>query len=398
VCFRFLSRPPRGRFRLSDDSHRARSLILAAALTSAAASASWAQTDWRLDANFVRLRPAGASKTSALSILGLAQQQIGPVTPTLSGAATISGDSVAAAQLLMGAGIIPPWSERTPIDIGAVVALYGIAEGDRGQSRVLYLRQHLRYDRRGFWIGGAIAQIDRTVSFASNSVDAGGWLSWGRKRLTAAVTSIATTDRDVFRHTALVPDQFAERVRVADASLVLEYVTNRFELEATVGGRVAIEGLDGSRGFAVGSIAWRLARSASLVFSGGSQLADPLRGTPEWKFFSAGVRFSKSPSGSVIPRGPAAPPVSAERVADGAMRFTVDAPFSSTSVEVAGTFTEWVAVPLELEGDTWVITLPAASGPHRLRVRVNGGEWRVPSNLTAGRDEYGARYGIIIVP
>jgi hypothetical protein len=344
------------------------------------------------------LRPAGASRTSALSIFGLAQQQIGPVTPTLSGAATISGDSVAAAQLLMGVEIIPPWSERAPIDIGAVVALYGIAEGDRGQSRTLYLRQHLMYDRRGFWIGGAIGQIDRTASFASNSIDAGGWITWGRKRATAIVSTIATNDRDVFLHTALVPDQFADRVRVADASLTFEYATNRLTLETTVGGRLAIEGLEGSRGFAVGSVAWRIARAVRLVFSGGSQLADPLRGTPEWKFFSAGMRVSKSPSGSVIPRGPAAPPVSAERLADGSMRFVVDAPFSSSSVEVAGTFTEWNAVQLELEGDVWVVTVPAAPGAHRLKIRVNGGEWRVPSNLTAGRDEYGMRYGVIIVP
>lgn len=386
-------------FRPSQDAkHRARRLILAAALTSAAASASWAQTDWRLDANFVRLRPVGASKSSALSILGLAQQQIGPVTPTLSGAATISGDSVAAAQVIMGVQFIPPWSDRAPIDLGAVVALYGIADGDRAQSRTLFLRQHLMYDRRGFWVGGAIGQIDRAVSFASNSVDAGGWLSWGRKRLTATVATIATNDRDVFLHTPLVADQFAERFRVADASITFEYAASRVVLESTIGARVAIEGLEGSRGFALASVAWRVARSASLLFSGGSQLADPLRGTPEWKFFSAGLRFSKSPSGSVIPRGPAAPPISAERLTDSTIRFTVDAPFSSSSVEVAGSFTGWTAISLDLEGDTWVATLPAAPGAHRLKVRINGGEWRVPSNLQPGRDEYGVRYGIIIIP
>jgi hypothetical protein len=212
------------------------------------------------------------------------------------------------------------------------------------------------------------------------------------------VATIATTDRDVFLHTALVPDQFAERLRVADALLTFEYANSRFDLEATAGGRVAIEGLEGSRTFAFASLAWRMARSARLVFSGGSQLADPLRGTPEWNFFSAGVRFSKSPSGSVIPRGPAAPPVSAERLTDSTIRFRVDAPLTSGSVEVAGTFTQWTALRLELDGDTWAITLPADAGAHRLRVRINGGEWRVPSNLQPGRDEFGSRYGIIIVP
>jgi hypothetical protein len=305
---------------------------------------------------------------------------------------------VAAAQLLMGVEIIPPWSERAPIDIGAVVALYGIAEGDRGQSRTLYLRQHILYDRRGFWAGGAIGQIDRTASFASNSVDAGGWITWGQKRVTAAISTIATNDREVFFNTRLVPDQFADRVRVADGSLTLEYENGRLGLETTVGGRVAIEGLSGSRAFAFGSLAWRIARSARLVFSGGSQLADPLRGTPEWKFASIGVRFSKSQSGSVIPRGPASPPIVAVRVGDSLVKFMIDAPATATSVEVTGSFTDWRPVALEHEGGLWTITVPAAPGAHRLKVRVNGGDWRVPSNLTPGRDEFGARFGIIIVP
>lgn len=381
----------------SESKPRVRQLILAAALYSAAASASWAQTDWRLDANLIRLRPAGGSKTSALSILGLAQQQIGPVTPTLSGAATISGDSVAAAQLLMGVKVIPPWSDRAPIDVGAVVALYGIAEGDRGQSRTLFLRQHLLYDRRGFWIGGAIGQIDRAVSFASNSVDAGGWFLWGRKRVSASVSTLATNDRELFVNTSLAPNLLAERFRVADGSLTLEYAAGRLTLETTVGGRTAIEGLKGSRAYAFGSLAWRVARSAQVVFSGGSQLADPLRGTPEWKFASAGVRFSKSPTGSVIPRGPAAPPLSIEPLLEGKVKITIDAPFSSTSVEIAASFTEWTAVQLDLEGDVWTITLPATPGAHRLKVRVNGGEWRVPSNLTPARDEYGNPVGLLIV-
>jgi hypothetical protein len=330
-------------------------------------------------------------------MLGLARQQIGPVTPTLSGAATVSGDSVAAAQILMGVQIIPPWSDRAPVDVGAVVAFYGIAEGDRAQSRTLYMRQHLLHDRGGFWLGGGFGQIDRNVSFASNGIDAGGWIVWGRKRISATVSTMATNDRELFVSTAVEPEQFAEHFRVADGALTVEYATKRINFETTVGGRAAIEGLKGSRAYAFASFAWRLSRSTQIVFSGGSQLADPLRGTPEWKFASAGVRVGKSSSGSVIPRGPAAPPISYERLDNGQVRFVIDAPFSAASVELAGSFNQWVPVELDLVGTVWTITLPASPGAHQLKVRVNGGEWRVPSNLTTGRDEYRMPVGIIIL-
>jgi hypothetical protein len=346
----------------------------------------------------VRLRPAGGSASTAASILGLAQQQIGPFTPTLSAAATISGDSVAAAQLLMGVNVIPPWSDRAPIDVGAVVALYGIAAGDRGQSRALYVRQHLLYDSRGYWIGGAIGQIVRRSSFASNMVDVGGWLVRGNARFTAMISTTGTTDREVFQHTALEPDAFAERARVADGSLSMAYLRNRLELEATVGGRVAIEGLSGSRMFATGSIGWRVTRIARVILSGGSQLADPLRGTPEWRYVGVGVRLSKSPTGSAIPRGPAAPPVRAVRLTDGLVQFTVSAPFEAETVELAATFTGWQAVAVQREGETWGLTMRVPAGAHQVRVRINGGDWRVPVNLTPGRDDFGYRYGVIIIP
>jgi hypothetical protein len=351
-----------------------------------------------VDATLVRLRPSGGSQTSAASILGLAQQQIGPVTPMISGAATITGDSVAAAQLLMGAKVIPPWSDRAPVDVGAVVALYGIAAGDRGQSRTLYLRQHLLAERGGFWIGGAIGQIDRAASFASNAIDAGAWIGRGRSRITAMLSTTSTTDHEVFRESALTPDQFAQKVRVGDGSLTFEFATNRIDIESTVGGRVALEGLQGSGGFVTMSIGWRVARLARIVVGAASQLADPLRGTPEWRYVSIGMRFANSPSVSAIPRGRAAPALQARRVSDSTVRFMIAAPADAHTVEIAGTFTAWEPVAL-FHGDSgWEITLPATPGAHHLQVRINRGEWRVPVNLTPGRDEFNTRFGIIVLP
>ncbi len=167
------------------------------------------------------------------------------MTPTLSGAATITSDSVAAAQLLMGATVLPPWTTRAPIDLGAVIALYGISVGDRAQSRSVYVRQHLVYERGGYWVGAAISQVDRTASFASNAFDAGAWITQGRGRFTATVSTTSTDDHDVFLHTSFLVQPFADKVRVADASVTAEYLGETFNMEASLGGRFAVKGLEG---------------------------------------------------------------------------------------------------------------------------------------------------------
>jgi hypothetical protein len=398
VCFRS-HRPSRRRQqspRRGAEALRS-GLILAVAL-SATANRSNAQTDWRADAALTRLRPAGASNKSAASLSGLAQQQLGSVTPILSVAATIAGDSVAAAQLLMGVKVLPPWTDRAPIDVGAVYALYGIAAGDRGQSRMLYARQHLLLDRGGYWIGGAFGQIDREASFASDAIDVGAWLTKGRTRLTATLSTTGTDDREVFQNTALRPHPFATSVRVADAMVTVEYSGDRFDFDASAGGRVAVAGLDGSRGFASFAVGMRVAQRARAVAAFGSQLADPLRGTPEWRYASIGMRFANARATTGIPAGHAGPALEATRTGDGRARITIAAPASAQRVELAGSLTGWEPVALERGLNGWEITLSAPPGIHRVQVRVNGGEWRVPANLTASRDEFGKRSGLIVLP
>jgi hypothetical protein len=311
---------------------------------------------------------------------------------------TIAGDSLAAAQALMGVNVLPPWTLRAPIDVGAVVALYGIVAGDRSQSRSLYVRQHLLSPRGGLWIGAAISQIDRTASFSSNSFDAGGWTAHGRTRYTATVTTTSTTDRDVFLDTPFGVHPFVERVRVADASLRIERSGTTFDTELEFGGRFSVEGIDGAQGFANVSIAWRLVHSMRMVVSGGTRLADPLRGTPAWSFASAGIRLA-SPSSHGIPvRGRSAPPLEATRLSSGRVRIEVAAPATAHTVEIAGTLTGWQPMVLVNENGAWGLTLTIPSGAQRVQVRVDGGEWRVPANLAIETDEFGKRSGVIIVP
>lgn len=358
-----------------------------------------AQSNWRADLALTSVRAAGASRVTAAAISALAQQQIGPVTPILSAAGTLAGDSVAAAQILMGVNWLPPWTDRAPLDFGAVVALYGIAAGDRGQSRTGYARQHWLDDRGGLWFGGAVSQVDRANSFASNTLDVGAWRARGRTRITATVSTTSTTDRAVFANTPLTAEPFAPRLRVADAAASLDFIGQRFDVEATAGVRFGITRVEGTQGFAAAALGLRVGRFVRLVVSGGNQLADPLRGTPSWKYASVGVRVASARSTRVgVPRGRAGPALEAERMFGGRVRIVVHAPSTVTSVEIVGSLTGWQPRLLDYEPEGWMILLDVSPGPHRLQVRVNGGEWRVPANLTVERGEFGQRYGVIVIP
>lgn len=365
----------------------------------ATARPALSQIEWQLDAAASRVKPVGAASRSALSIAAQAQQDVGPFKPLISASGTITGDSVAAAQLYTGVRATPPWSRRMPLDLGAVFALYGIAAGERGQSRALYVRQHALGgpgSQSGWWVGGALAQIERSQSFGSHAIDAGGWLARGRTQFLAAIATSRTDDRELFRSSALIPDEFAPAFRVADATLSLEHARTVFDIEGVAGFRVAMEGLSGSRGFAAVSLRYRVGQMLYVTASGGSQLADPLRGTPEWRYVAVGLRLGNARPRIARPAGLVGPPLRADRLG-ASVRLTVDAAPDAESVEVMGTMTGWEPRALERTPIGWSIVLPATAGGHQLQVRVDGGAWLPPAGVTTLTDEFGRRVGYLVL-
>ncbi len=388
-----LRNPARGR-----RADRTARTLICAALFAGAARIGEAQTDWQLEAALNRLRAASSRYVSAASISGFARQQIGSVTPVLRADATVTTDSVAAAQLLMGVNVLPPWTTRAPVDVGALVSLYGIAAGDRGQSRMLYLRQHLLAEKGGLWLGGAVSQIDREQSFASSALDVGAWIARGRRRFTAIVSTTRTSDREVFTGTSLEPGALAEHVRVLDATMSVELFGRRVSFEGIVAERMSLDGITGSQTVATATIRWKLTQRTHLTLSGGSQFADPLRGVPQWRFGSVGVRVANPVAIVTSVRARTGPAIDVVRTSVESVRFSVVAPDDAQRVEIVSTFTGGQPVALERGATDWVITLPVRAGPYRVQIRVDGGEWRVPANLRAIADEFGGRVGLIVVP
>jgi hypothetical protein len=345
-----------------------------------------------------RVEPTTTTRRDALTLSGFMQQTFGPVTPLLSAAATIAGDSVAAAQLILATTTTPPWGARFPIDAGALVALYGIAAGDRGISRSAFLRQHVLTDRGGYWLGGSIAQTDRERAFASNLVELGLWRAIGIARVTALASTTRSDDRAVFRNALPLRPPFDGKVRVVDLTLIGHVGGDRVDVEGVVGMRQGVEGLGGQREFGMLSVAVRAISDAYIVVSAGSQLADPLRGTPEWDFVSLGLRFASDATDGRVRRSRLGPLLAAERLEDGEVLVVITAPTSARRVEVQGSFTDWLPLRAELAERGWGVRVPATRGAHQVQVRVDGGSWRVPANLPIVVDEFGKRVGLIVIP
>lgn len=293
--------------------------------------------------------------------------------------------------------MLPPWSNRLPVDLGYVVAVYGIAAGDRGQSQTVFFRQHYLGNRTGYWLGGALGWIDRTQSFRSNEADAGAWATTRAGQFSVSVSTTRTGDREVFDNTPTKARPFATNVRVGDAILAWKRTGRRAEFEAGAGVRMSLEGATGSQAFGSVSLGWRLSSVTQLIVSGGSQVADPLRGTPQWRFMSIGVRLANGARPARAAGAHLGPAVVATTVEAGVVEFVALAPPTVKSVEVRGTISDWEPVALTYGSRGWSARLHVPPGAHRIQVRVDGGEWRAPANLGFIQDEFGSWVGLIVI-
>jgi hypothetical protein len=141
----------------------------------------------------------------------------------------------------------------------------------------------------------------------------------------------------------------------------------------------------------------------------GNYPADLLQRLPAARFVSLSVRL---PSHSRFQRrddrvGAATQPVVATdgvilRISNsdslrGPRVVRVRAP-ASERLEIMADFTEWLPVALvKTPAGVWEITLAVPPGPHRLNVRLDGGDWVVPTNVARVTDEFGGVVGLVLV-
>lgn len=157
------------------------------------------------------------------------------------------------------------------------------------------------------------------------------------------------------------------------------------------------------------SAAWWVLPNLALVAGAGTYPADPTTGYPGGRYLTASIRLATRPPPRQAASGrtlyatapPIARPVVAgfdvRRVPDGSVLVRVNAP-GARRVEITGDFTLWEPVALREVGPArWEVRLQIPPGLHRMNVRVDGGPWGVPPDVTPLTDDFGGVVGILEV-
>ena len=60
---------------------------------------------------------------------------------------------------------------------------------------------------------------------------------------------------------------------------------------------------------------------------------------------------------------------------------------SAGAVSIAGDFNNWQLVPMQREGDEWIVRLPLSPGAYHYAFRAANGDWFVPPSTPGRRDD-----------
>lgn len=191
------------------------------------------------------------------------------------------------------------------------------------------------------------------------------------------------------------------RTRLSDVTSDATWRVRGFELGGFVGRRVGGND-EHSRMWGGGYATLKLNDRIALVARQESAPADPTRHLAAQRVATLGFRIRPSVARARFDDGSDAAQFRREfriqRVTGDTHGIRLYVPDAST-VELAGSFTDWQPIPMKSAGRGWwelVTALP--SGLHSLNVRADGGAWRVPPGLEAVADEFNGTVGVLLIP
>jgi hypothetical protein len=355
-------------------------------------------TTGNIDLGAAFLRQPGLEATRVFTVGGQLAYTTATSSLSSNGVLAVTPQERYTGQGVLTASRYAPAAQRFRWELTGMTSAFGLSGVAPSFAWQAMAREHATWSLGGVFAGvggGQVAQ--HGIAGAVRTAQAGGFLRidpLGRDELSAAV---AYTDAE-----ARIAS--AARTRYSD---VVGYWSHRGDwIELSLGTGVRSQRADGSlETWASGSAAFWLAPRAAVVASAGRALADEPRGVPSVRYLSVGLRFGWRPArdGSVLHVRQAPGEEVAERVdirATGdSLRVVIVRQPAASRVEIVGDFTDWE--PVEMAGapnGEWRIERVIAPGPHRMAIRVDGGPWRVPSNLPHVADDFGGEVGIVIVP
>jgi hypothetical protein len=152
------------------------------------------------------------------------------------------------------------------------------------------------------------------------------------------------------------------------------------------------------------AVVW-LAPRAAIVVAAGNALEDVARAVPSVRYVSISLRFGLPNTSAVtidrvhrVTRDDDGGNLEVRAGGDSARVVSIRVP-SATSVELMADFTGWEPVAMMQEPNgVWTLQRVIPRGPHRVALRVNGGDWIAPPNLPRVSDDFGGEVGLLVVP
>lgn len=393
--------------------------LLAVLTTLAAPTKAEAQTLLWLDAAGARVQQPTSTLKSAGSFGGGLFHARGAVAVAAEGSVTMASDSASAAQYVMRTSLLPrTWSR---IDIDASATTTGIVLPGVNGNRAIAGRHTLLLrgvELIGHAGAGRTSRLDLRTQGHRFSGGAA-WqrdTRWGSWRGGALLTRNWTDDYKLMEASGIVLGEIAPAYTLTDRQLELSWQRGAWWLQTTRAWRKGTGLTLGTASAFHAAAAWNMNASTTLIAQVGEQLADVVRGVPQARYTSVGMRWNP-----VRPRAlrrdaralgddrggtlavTTVPDVRGEevlvqrRAGSGVLVINIAAAADAV-VEVATSATEWTPVTVSRDGAAFVHRLTLPSGAHKVAVRIDGGAWRAPRGLAAVADDFGGAAGLVVIP
>lgn len=380
---------------------RIRPAGLALAITVVLASASRARAQARvtLDLGGAALRQEGISGGVALGAVDLRLRGVHHAFLG-SGLVALDADAGGSAQAVVTGMLFAPASHLFRWELSASASTFGQSGDVPVFGAEVFGREYVGRSR-GLFIGlGGGPSISGGVSWPTGTGEVGGWWRVGRDQFTASASGTKTTVGLVTTYSNGAVVQSNHRIGINDAALAWRGQHGPATLSMSAGVRAW---LGRREAWATASVEGRVNSRFSVVGAIGRALEDVARGIPATRYASIALRVNLLPASRAAPVPIASttrfggPTLSVSREDDDRALLVVSAP-GATRVELMADFTNWDVVMLDEQDGVWRLSRDIEPGPHRVAIRIDGGDWRVPANLPIVGGDLGMQVGLITVP
>lgn len=289
--------------------------------------------------------------------------------------------------------------QRMRWELAASGSGFGVSGDAPSFGWQLLAREHLGLGSGGLFAGASGGSVGQSgVWRRILGAHAGGFFRLGGSAADELSGALAYTD-------AAPPAGFGDRVRYTDLFGYWQHNGGPAELLIGGGARSRIGGSLGTSGWASVTGTFWATPHLAIVVSGGRALEDVARAVPSVRYLSLALRVGQRSAGSTIPM-----PVHRDvadrndgylevHISDDSTRVLTLRADSASTVELMADFTDWEPIGLvKLPNGLWSLSRAITPGVHHVAIRIDGGAWRAPPNLTKAPDEFGGEVGLLAVP